>query len=103
MDVFKNATNPYFGSTKIAMGNAQIVAAEVLVSKLLRKILGIAPRSFGYLLAVHATSLPLIGGLQAPFSKSVGFGPSVFFGSGFKVDEKKRKGDESIQFMGARH
>ena len=44
MDVLKNATNPYFGSTKIAMGNAEIVAAEVLVSKLLRKILGMAPR-----------------------------------------------------------
>ena len=88
MDVLKNATNPYFGSTKIAMGNAQIVAAEVLVSKLLRKILGMAPRSFSYLAAVHATSLPLVGGLQAPFSKPVGFGQSVYFGSGFAVAEK---------------
>ena len=81
----KNVTNPYFGSTKIAMGNAQIVAAEVLVSKLLRKILGMAPRSFVYLAAVHATSLPLVGGLQAPFSKPVGFGQSVYFGSEFAV------------------
>ena len=62
MDVFKNVTNPYFGSTKIAMGNAQLVAAEVIISKLLRKVLGMQDRSFGYLTAVHAASLPLIGG-----------------------------------------
>ena len=85
MDVLKNATNPFFGSTRIAMGNAQIVAAEVLVSKLLRKILGMENRSFAYLVAVHATSLPLVGGIQAPFSKPVGFGQSVYFGSEFAV------------------
>ena len=85
MDVLKNATNPFFGSTRIAMGNAQIVAAEVLVSKLLRKILGMEDRSFAYLVAVHATSLPLVGGIQAPFSKPVGFGASAYFGSAFGV------------------
>ena len=85
MDVLKNATNPFFGSTRIAMGNAQIVAAEVLVSKLLRKILGMENRSFAYLVAVHATSLPLVGGIQAPFSKPVGFGPSAYFGSAFAL------------------
>ena len=78
MDVFKNVTNPYFGSTKIAMGNAQLVAAEVIISKLLRKVLGMQDRSFGYLTAVHAASLPLIGGLQAPISKSAGYGPLFF-------------------------
>ena len=65
MDVFKNATNPYIASTQVAMGNAQLVAVEVLVSKLLRKILGASNRSFSYLVAVHAASLPLIGGLSA--------------------------------------
>ena len=78
MDVFKNASNPYIGSTEIAMGNAQLVAAEVLVSKLLRKIVGMAPRSFTYLTAVHAASLPLLGGLQAPFSNPVAYGPAFF-------------------------
>ena len=88
MDVLKNATNPFFGSTRIAMGNAQIVAAEVLVSKLLRKILGMEDRSFAYLVAVHATSLPLVGGIQAPFSKPVGFGQSVYLGKAFALEQK---------------
>ena len=83
MDVFKNASNPYIASTQIFAGNAQLVAAEVIVSKLLRKILGMSNRSFAYLTAVHAASLPLIGGMQAPFSKPVGYGPS-FFGSAAK-------------------
>ena len=78
MDVFKNASNPYIASTQIFAGNAQLVAAEVIVSKLLRKILGMSNRSFGYLTAVHAASLPLIGGMQAPFSKPVGYGASIF-------------------------
>ena len=91
MDVLKNATNPYFGSTRIAMGNAQIVAAEVLVSKLLRKILGMENRSFAYLVAVHATSLPLVGGLQAPFVGPVGFGPSASFGSVFAKPKGKAR------------
>lgn len=73
MDVLKNASNPFMQSTGIAAGNAQLVVAEVLVSKLLRKVLGMQNRSFAYLTAVHAASLPLIGGLQAPFSKSVGY------------------------------
>jgi len=83
MDVFKNASSPYIASTQIFAGNAQLVAAEVIVSKLLRKILGMSNRSFAYLTAVHAASLPLIGGMQAPFSKPVGYGPS-FFGSASK-------------------
>jgi len=83
MDVFKNASNPYFGGTRILAGNAQLVAAEVIVSKLLRKILGMSNRSFSYLTAVHAASLPLIGGMQAPFSKPVGYGATVFK-TGFK-------------------
>ena len=95
MDVLKNATNPFFGSTRIAMGNAQIVAAEVLVSKLLRKILGMENRSFAYLVAVHATSLPLVGGIQAPFSRPVGFGQSAYFGSAFALPNGC-KGNESI-------
>ena len=78
MDVFKNASNPYIASTQVFAGNAQLVAAEVIVSKLLRKILGMSNRSFAYLTAVHAASLPLIGGMQAPFSKPVGYGPSFF-------------------------
>lgn len=78
MDVFKNATNPYIASTQVAMGNAQLVAVEVLVSKLLRKILGASNRSFSYLVAVHAASLPLIGGLSAPFSGPVGYRSPVY-------------------------
>ena len=75
MDVVKNASNPFIGSTQIAAGNAQLVAAEVIVSKLLRKVLGMSDRSFSYLAAVHAASLPLIGGMQAPFSKPIGYAP----------------------------
>ena len=57
------------------MGNAQVVVAEVIISKLLRKVIGMQDRSFAYLVAVHAASLPLIGGLQAPFSKPYGYEP----------------------------
>jgi hypothetical protein len=75
MNVWKNVSNPYIGSTRIAAGNAQLIAVEVLVSKLLRKVLGMSNRSFAYLTAVHGLSLPLIGGLQAPISDPKGYGP----------------------------
>ena len=92
MDVFKNATNPYIASTQVAMGNAQLVAAEVLISKLLRKILGMSQRSFAYLVAVHAASLPLIGGLSAPFSAPVGYRPGVYATEKFVKGKGKQKG-----------
>ena len=91
MNVFKNVINPYFGTTKVAVGNAQLVAVEVIISKLLRKILGMQNRSFAYLTAVHAASLPLIGGFQAPISKSVGYGPLFF-----KTAEKKFASNSEI-------
>ena len=75
MDVWKNASSPYIGSTKVAAGNAQLVAAEVIVSKLLRKMLGMSNRSFTYLAAAHAASLPLIGGFQGAIADPVGFQP----------------------------
>ena len=92
MDVFKNATNPYIASTQVAMGNAQLVAAEVLISKLLRKILGMSQRSFTYLVAVHAASLPLIGGLSAPFSPPVGYRAGVYATEKFVKGKGKQKG-----------
>ena len=76
MDVWKNASTPYIGSTKIAAGNAQLVAAEVIISKLLRKMLGMSNRSFTYLVAVHAASLPLIGGFQGAISDPIGYKPT---------------------------
>ena len=76
MDVWKNASTPYIGATKIGVGNAQLVALEVIISKLLRKMLGMADRSFAYLAAVHAASLPLIGGFQAAVSDPTGYKPT---------------------------
>ena len=64
MDVVNNAVAPFTSSTAAAAGNAQRIVLEVLVSKILRKVLRMQDRSFMYLASVHAISLPLLGGFQ---------------------------------------
>ena len=73
MDVLKNMGAPLTASTPAAMGNAQRVVLEVLVSKILRKVMRMADRSFLYLAAVHTLSLPLIGGIQAVLTAEQNF------------------------------
>ena len=73
MDVGRNLILPFTDSTQVAAGNAQRVVLEVLVSKIMRKILRMQDRSFMYLTAVHTLSLPLLGGFQAALSGPEGF------------------------------
>ena len=76
MQVLKNMGAPLTASTPAAMGNAQRVVLEVLMSKILRKVMRMQDRSFLYLTAVHALSLPLIGGLQSVFTGEQNFNSS---------------------------
>ena len=64
MEVVNNATAPFITSTDVAAGNAQRLVLEVLMSKILRKVLRMQDRSFMYLAAVHGISLPMLGGFQ---------------------------------------
>ena len=58
-------TGPTFGlpSGNLAAGTLQIIAVEVLMSKLIRVMLKMENKSFGRLILVHSISMPLIGGL----------------------------------------
>jgi hypothetical protein len=72
MDVANNAIAPFAG-TERAAGNAQRLVLEVLVSKILRKVLRMQDRSFMYLAAVHGLSFPLLGGFQAVLSNPTNY------------------------------
>ena len=58
-------TGPQFGmpSGNLAAGTIQLIAVEVLMSKLIRVALRMENKSFGRLILVHSISMPLIGGL----------------------------------------
>ena len=66
-NIFKNMVAP-FSSGKALKGSASYVALEVVVSKLLRKIMGMADKTWTELTVVHAMTLPLLGGVGAAFS-----------------------------------
>ena len=70
MDVLNNTLLPVTESTEVAAGNAQRVVLEVLMSKIIRKVMRMQDRSFLYLTAVHTLALPLLGGFQAALSTS---------------------------------
>ena len=68
MDVFNNAILPFdVRKYDLVAGSAQLVAIEVIVSKLIRKILGMGGRGFAELATVHAVSLPFLGGFSGFF------------------------------------
>ena len=68
MNVFNNAILPFdVRKVDLVAGSAQLVAIEVIVSKLIRKILGMGGRGFAELAAIHAISLPFLGGLSGFF------------------------------------
>ena len=63
--VFNNAIMPFdLRNPKRVGGVAQVVLLEVIVSKMMRKILGMAPAGFMELAAIHAVSMPFLGGLS---------------------------------------
>jgi len=66
-NVFKNAIAPLDARVPGRLqGTAVYVAAEVAVSKLLRKIMSADSKGFMELTAVHTVSLALMGGINAP-------------------------------------
>ena len=67
-NVFNNAILPFdVRKYDLVLGSAQLVVIEVIVSKLIRKILGMGGRGFAELAAVHAVSLPFLGGFSGFF------------------------------------
>ena len=72
-EVWNNASAPYWpGTTEVGggtlvVGNAQIVAVEVVVSKLLRYLIKAESRSILNLVAVHSVSMALLGGFSGFF------------------------------------
>ena len=78
-NIFKNAILPLdFRKGKVVQGTLVYVAAEVLVSKLLRKIMKADNKGFMELAAVHTVSLGLMGGTTAVFDKKEGWGSKEF-------------------------
>lgn len=72
-EVWNNASGPYWpgttqaGGGTLVVGNAQIVAVEVVVSKLLRYLIKAESRSVLNLVAVHTVSMALLGGFSGFF------------------------------------
>ena len=67
-NVFKNAVAP-FSSGKIIKGSVTYIALEVIVAKILRKIMKVGDKTITELAVVHALSLPLLGGMSAAFNQ----------------------------------
>ena len=77
MSVFNNAILP-FDPRKydLVMGSAQLIAVEVVVSKVIRKILRMGGRGFAELAIIQAVSLPVLGGLSGFFAPNSSIGGS---------------------------
>ena len=72
---FKNVVNPFnpmqTKGGQVILGNVEVIAFEVLISKIFRWALGLKKRGVLNLVALHAVSQGFLGGLGAPFGKSV--------------------------------
>ena len=69
MNVLNNTITPFDPRrSQLIIGNIQLVAVEVTVSKILRKILRMADESIFRLTLIHAASLPLLGGAGGYFN-----------------------------------
>ena len=78
-NIFKNAILPLdFRKGKVVQGTAVYVAAEVLVSKILRRIMKADNKGWMELAAVHTISLGFMGGTTAVFNKKDGWGSDKF-------------------------
>ena len=84
-EVWNNSSAPYWpgttgtGGGTLVVGNAQIVAMEVVVSKLMRWLLKSESRSILYLTGVHAASQAFLGGFSGFFEdqKYLAQGPTT--------------------------
>ena len=78
-NIFKNAILPLdFRKGKVVQGTLVYVAAEVLVSKVLRRIMKADNKTIMELAAVHTISLGIMGGTSAVFSMEDGYGAKDF-------------------------
>ena len=67
-NILSNAAIPVdFRRDSQLIGTAEYVAAEVLVSKIVRSVLKMEQRNILDLAFVHVLSIPFLGGLAAPF------------------------------------
>ena len=67
-NVFWNGILPYdVRKTGLVIGCAQLVAIEVVVSKIIRKVLGMGGRGVMELALIHVISLPFLGGVGGFF------------------------------------
>ena len=74
-NIFKNAILPLdFRKGKVVQGTILYVATEVLVAKILRRIMKAENKSIMELAAVHTISLGFMGGTTAIFKKEEGWG-----------------------------
>ena len=55
-------------------GSLQLITVEVLVAKVIRKILGMGGRGILELAFIHAVSLPMMGGLSSAFGATRPYG-----------------------------
>ena len=78
-NIFSNAIAPLdFRKGKVVQGTALYVAAEVAVSKVLRKIMRADNKGFMELAAVHTVSLGLMGGFTVAMSDGDSYGAENF-------------------------
>ena len=71
-NVFNNAVAAVdFRKEKQLVGTVEYVAVEVLVSKIVRSVLGMENRSIAELGFIHLLSIPFMGGAGAPFGNVV--------------------------------
>ena len=77
-NVFNNTILPFDFRRDGALiqGSIQLIVIEVLVAKIIRKVLGMGGRGFVELAAIHAVSLPFLGGLAGMFAAPVNVGGS---------------------------
>ena len=66
-NILGNAVAPY-KSGSLLIGSVEYIALEVLVEMAIRMVIGGARRPLWALIAVHAVSLPMMGGFMGGFS-----------------------------------
>lgn len=88
-NIFSNALAPLdFNKTGRLIGTAEYVAAEVIVSKIVRSVLRMENRGIMELALIHLISIPFLGGVGAPFpaqasitNQAAGYGRAVADGA----------------------
>ena len=74
-NILSNAVIPLdFRRDRQLIGTAEYIAAEVLVSKIIRTVLKMEDRPITELAFVHLLSIPFLGGLAAPFGDQASIG-----------------------------